>query len=114
MGVVKMRILIIIVSDGEKGKMGLRLARGSIRHKRYDDVKVFFFGPSEKMITELNGEDKELFEEVLNYGAIDGACIGYAKKLGIEEELRKMKIDLLHANERIAHYIYNGYVPLTF
>jgi len=109
-----MKVLILVVSDGEKGKMGLRLARGSIKHKRYDDLKIYFFGPSEKMITELEGEDKELLNELIKMNVVDGACIGYAKKLGIEKKLEELNVSLLPANERVAFYINNGYTVLTF
>lgn len=109
-----MKVLMIITSSDEKGKNALRLARGFAINKRFEDFKVFFFGSSQKMITELEGDYRGYFEDLVRLGAIDGACIGIADAIGVKDKLERMNIKLAYANERISYYINNGYIPLVF
>ncbi|MGC8542607.1 MAG: hypothetical protein ACP5NQ_01595 [Vulcanisaeta sp.] len=47
-------------------------------------------------------------------GAIDSACINYARNKNIEAELTKLNIKLHPAGDRVAYYINNGYQVLVF
>jgi len=62
----------------------------------------------------LEGPVKDYFEKLLRAGAIDSACINYARNKNIESELTKLNIKLLPTGDRIAYYINNGYQVLVF
>jgi len=55
------KVLFLIMSDDQKFDMGMRMAYNSHFKKRYEDVKVAFFGPSQKRLMKLEGETKEMF-----------------------------------------------------
>lgn len=94
--------------------LALRMAAASVVNKRYEDLKIVFFGPSQERILHLEGQAKEDFDTLLKSGAVDSACINYAKGRGIDSELLRVRIDLKPAGERVAYYINNGYQVLVF
>jgi len=44
-------------------------------NKRYDDLKVIFYGPGEEYLTSINGQDLENFSYLLKNGHVDSACV---------------------------------------
>jgi hypothetical protein len=58
------KALLLIVSGSDapaKTEPRLVAAAGSVKAKRYDDLKVIFFGPNEENVIKLTGTDKEHF-----------------------------------------------------
>ena len=111
------KVLFLIIAgkeDPERANIGLVNASRSAEAKRYDDLKVIFFGPSEEYITELNGPPLEAFTKLYNLGAIDSACVFIAERSGKKEKLESMGISLKPAGERISHYVNSGYTVLSF
>ncbi len=108
------KVLFLIMSGDQKMDLALRMAAASVANKRFDDLKVVFFGPSQERLLNLEGQAKEDFEALLKNGSIDSACINYAKGKGIDSSLLKLKLDLKPAGERVAYYVNNGYQVLTF
>lgn len=111
------KVLFLIMSGEEapqKAELGIIVAARSILAKRFDDVKVIFFGPSQQYILKLKGQAKESFEILLKNRAIDSACVNIAQSTGIKPHLEALGIDLLPAGERIAYYVNQGYEVLTF
>ncbi|WP_052886072.1 DsrE family protein [Thermoproteus uzoniensis] len=108
-----MKVLFVIMSGDEKMDLALTLAARSVDAKRYEDLKIVFFGPSQERLLRLPEPAKQMFEALRSAGAVDSACVNYAKAKGIEEELSKI-VKLLPAGERIAYYLNSGYVPMVF
>ncbi|MFP3346843.1 MAG: hypothetical protein RXR17_05340 [Sulfolobaceae archaeon] len=108
------KVLFLIMSDDQKFDMGMRMAYNSHLKKRYEDVKVAFFGASQKRLTKLEGETKEMFQKMLEEKVIDSACIGVAKSEGLVEKLTEIGIRLEPMGDRVAYYINNGYEVVTF
>jgi len=106
------KVLFVIMSD-EKMDLALTLAARSLDARRYEDLKVVFFGPSQERLLRLPEPSRQAFEALRSAGAVDSACVNYAKARGIEEELSKV-VKLMPAGERIAHYVNSGYVPMVF
>ena len=111
------KVLFLIIAgkeDPERANIGLVNASRSAEAKRYEDLKVIFFGPSEGYITELKGPPLEAFTKLYNLGAIDSACVFIAERSGKKEKLESMGISLKPAGERISHYVNSGYTVLSF
>lgn len=108
------KVLFLIMSDDQKFDMGMRMAYNSHFKKRFEDVKVAFFGPSQKRLTKLEGEMKDMFQKLLEEKVIDSACIGVAKNEGLIEKLTEMGLRLEPMGERVAFYVNNGYEVITF
>lgn len=111
------KALFLIMSGKEasaKADLGIISAARSLSAKRYDDLKVLFFGPSEEYITRLEGAVKEHFDILARNRAIDSACIAVAERAGIKQSLEQMGVSLLPAGERIAYYVNQGYEVISF
>lgn len=111
------KVLFLIVSGEEasaKAEAGIAVASRSLAAKRYDDLKVLFFGPSEKFIAEAEGNTKEMIKQLIDGKAVDSACVFIAERSGIKDKLLSFGLELLPAGERIAHYVNNGYQVITF
>jgi hypothetical protein len=111
------KALFLILTGKEnpaRADLGLISASRSVDKKRYEDLKVVFFGASEEYITELKGPALDAFKILYNAGAVDSACIAVAERLGKKEKLESMGVKLLPAGERIAHYVNEGYQVISF
>lgn len=78
-----------------------------------DEVKVIFFGPSEKVVAndaEVQGRVKELLEagvEVL-------ACKWCADRMGITEKLEATGMKVVYVGSIISDLLKEGWASLTF
>ncbi len=111
------KALFLILTGKEnpsRADLGIISASRSVDKKRYEDLKVIFFGASEEYITELSGPVFDAFKVLYNAGAVDSACIAVADRLGKKEKLESMGVKLLPAGERIAHYVNEGYQVISF
>ncbi|MEZ0247992.1 MAG: hypothetical protein ABWJ97_01850 [Thermoproteus sp.] len=108
-----MKVLFVIMSGDEKMDLALTLAARSLDAKRYEDLKIVFFGPSQERLLALSGPSKQAFDALNAAGVVDSACINYAKNKGIDQKLSAI-VKLMPAGERIAYYINSGYVPMVF
>ncbi|ARM75502.1 hypothetical protein [Acidianus manzaensis] len=108
------KVLFLIMSDDMKFDLGMRMSYYSFKNKRYDDTKVIFFGPSQKRLTQLDGELKTMFQEMLQNKIIDSACVGVAENMKIKPNLENLGISLMPAGERVAHFVKEGYEIVSF
>lgn len=108
------KVVFLIMSDDVKFDLAMTMAANTVGTNRYEDFKVIFWGPSQERLLKLEGQLREFFDKLLKAGAIDSACINYAKNKKIDNELLKINIKLHPAGERVAYYINNGYQVLVF
>lgn len=91
------------------------MAARSVKAKRYDDLKVMFYGPSEEYLAQLSGTALEHFNILMENKAVDSACVAIAKNSGgVDKKLEEMGVSLMPAGERLAYYVNNGYSVVTF
>lgn len=108
------KALFLIMSDDIKFDLAMRMAYNSYKNKRFDDLKIIYFGPSQKRLTQLEGELKNMFQELLQNKVIDSACVGVAQSMNIKPQLENMGISLMPSGERVAYYVNQGYEVITF
>ncbi|BCU69674.1 hypothetical protein [Stygiolobus caldivivus] len=108
------KTLFLIMSDDVKFDLAMRMAYNSYKSKRFDDMKIIYFGPSQKRLVQLEGELKDMFQELLQNKVIDSACIGVAQNMNIKPHLENMGISLMPAGERVGYYVNQGYEVITF
>ena len=111
------KVLFLILTGKEnpmRADLGIMSAYRSVDKKRYEDLKVIFFGASEEYLTELKGDALNAFKVLYSAGAIDSACIAVAERLGKKERLEEMGVKLLPSGERIAYYVNQGYQVISF
>lgn len=108
------KILVIISSsDAGKARTGAMYAVNALRNNWMTEVKLFFFGPAERLL--LN--DEELQQIVEEFNALDEkpvACKFIAEKEKTDEKLSKLGVRVEYVGEPISDLIKQGYVPLIW
>ena len=106
--------VLLVLSTGEKEKAlaGLLYATNAIRNKWLSDVRVVFFGPFEKLLS----EDQEVQQVVamLQDLRTPVACRYIAEKDRVQDKLTQLGIDLQYVGETVSTAIKDGYVPMVF
>ncbi len=108
------KVLLLIMSGDEKADLGIRFAYRSVEDQRFEDLKVIFFGPSQKRILGYSGEMKNMLEDLRRRGAIDAACVGVAREFGIERHLEDLGLNLVPVGNRIKYFLEKGYQIISF
>ena len=111
------KMLVLITSgleNRDKLLVGMRFAMNSARKKTLEDVKVVFFGPSEKAIAGDDNEVRELYGKLVEQGVTSIACNGYAAANDLSENIAKMGVKLENVSDTIPGFINNGYNVVSF
>ena len=106
--------LLVIISTGEKEKAmtGLMYAMRALSEGWMDDVKVMFFGPSEKLLVQdenIAGIAKEIAAKSKPL-----ACKFLSDRDGISEKIADLGVDVEYVGTIISDLIKDGYVPMVF
>jgi hypothetical protein len=94
-------------------EVGLIYPLNAVKNKWLDEVKVIFFGPSEKLAAydiEVQGNIKELLDnkvEVL-------ACKWCADRMNITSQLEELGVKVVYVGSVISQLIKDGWAQLTF
>ncbi len=78
-----------------------------------DEVKVIFFGPSEKVVAS-DAEVQARVKEILEQGVEVLACKWCADRMGITEKLEAAGIKVVYVGSVISDLLKEGWVSLTF
>ncbi|MCL4342039.1 MAG: DsrE family protein [Candidatus Thermoplasmatota archaeon] len=111
------KALIIISSGSEaegKAVSGMLLALNMKKYKLLSDVKLIFFGPSEKAIAEGNREFMDVITQLQEAGIIPVACSRIADRDKLTEKITELKIELSPVGPIIASCMKEGYQVLSF
>jgi len=111
------KALIIIASGSEaegKAVSGMLLALNLKKYKLLSEVKLIFFGPSEKAIAEGNREFMGVITQLQEAGVIPVACSGVAINENISEKITEFGIELNPVGPIIATCMKEGYQVLSF
>lgn len=109
-----MKKLLVLISTAEKEKAltGLLYSLNALKRNWYEDVKVYFMGPIEKLITQdqdIQEQMKALFEFKPPV-----ACKFVSEKENITEELEALGYQLEYIGQSMTDDINNGYIPMVF
>lgn len=109
-------LFYIIAGENDMGKaiMGLNVARRSHEFKRFEDVKVILQGPSERLVFDEKPEIKSVVDYLITNKIIDSACSNFAKNSSIVEPIVNRGVELKPSGERLAAFVNDGYVPISF
>ncbi len=110
-------LLLIITTGNENPEMARFALTGALRQAksgRYNNVKVLFYGPSEKFIGNSDESTENTLKELVSLNTVDSACIAIAKFYGVEKKLTDMGIELAPFGERLASYIEKEFQVITF
>lgn len=108
--------LFVILSSADRDvalEVGLVYPLNAAKNHWMDDVKVIFFGPSEKIVafdTEVQGRVKGLQEA----GVEVMACKWCSDRMNITGVLEKAGIKVVYVGPIISQLIKDGWASLTF
>ncbi len=107
--------ILVILSSAEKGKArtGAMYAVNALRNNWMNEVKLFFFGPAEKLLL----EDEELQQIVEEFNALEEqpvACKFIAEKEKTDEKLLQLGVNVEFVGEPISDLIKQGFVPMVW
>ena len=108
------KVLFVIASEDEKFNFSMTMAYNLMKSKSFEDIKVIFFGPSQRRLAQIDGNLKNMLQEMLNNKVIDSACVNIAQAMNIKPQLESLGINLMPAGQRVAYYVNQGYEVLTF
>lgn len=108
------KLAVVIISDDEKMDLGITFAYRSHVNRRFEDIKVLFFGPSQRRLAKLEGETAQMLKELIAAKVVDSACVRLAERYNLVPHLRAMGIELHPFGERLAKYLAEGYQTITF
>ncbi|MCL4453916.1 MAG: hypothetical protein M1317_07430 [Candidatus Thermoplasmatota archaeon] len=109
---------LVIITSGldQKDKMivGMNFAKNTFRKKKADDVKVVFFGPSEKAFSSGDDDFLKLFSMLKDLGIVTIACNGYSRAHDLDKAIMSMNTELEDVSDTIPRYVDSGYTVITF
>lgn len=110
--------VLIIVSSGkenkEKAMIGVRLALALKKNNLSEEVNVFFFGSSERLVAEGDSDLDPLLAELFDQKILPAACKGIAIRDDINVKLLEKRVELDLASSYIARKLDSGFSVLTF
>jgi hypothetical protein len=107
--------LVVIIGTGERDKAlaGAMYAVNSLKHGWMRDVKLFFFGPSERLLLE-DPDLQELVREFQRQERMPVACRFIADREGTDAGLKDLGVAVEFVGQPISDLIKDGYVPLVW
>lgn len=107
--------VVIVISSGDKQVImpALNMALKSKRDNLYEDVKVQFFGISQKIAAE-DPDVQELIGELVKAGVSPMACQHISDKFEITVKLDNLGFDNVQIPIEIAKLVNEGYIPMVF
>ncbi|HPO84007.1 MAG TPA: hypothetical protein PLN50_04635 [Coprothermobacter proteolyticus] len=107
--------VVIVISSGDKQVImpALNMALKSKRDNLYEDVKVQFFGISQKIAAE-DPEVQELISELVKAGISPMACRHISDKFEVTVKLDNLGFDNVQIPIEIAKLVNEGYIPMVF
>ena len=107
------KLLVVIVSDDVKASIGVRMASRMVERGTLADVRVLFFGPSERLLADPPADLAEPLEIVRRKGA-PLACRAVAEQFGVLQRLERAGTELVPAGQEIERRMLEGYEIMTF
>jgi len=105
-------LVVIATKEREKALTGLMYARNAIANEWFEDVKVVFFGPSERLIV----QDEEVAARASDI-ASEGkatACKFLSDRDEISEAIEKLGVKVEYVGKSVSRLIKDGYIPMVW
>ena len=105
-------LVLIATGDREKAIAGLMYARNVLKNKWLDDIKVVFFGPSEKLAA-FDSKVAWFIKEISDKSECF-ACKAISDEEGVSEKLQEAGIKVEYVGTIVSNAIKEGYLPMVW
>ena len=105
-------LVIVATSDNEKVRTALKFANNVKKRGYLDDVKVVYFGPSEKLVVEdpfISDQAQEIAEAGSSI-----SCKFISDRDGVSEKLKKLGVQVKYVANTISDLIKEGDTPMVW
>lgn len=108
------KLLVVVVTDDEaQASLGVIMASRMIQRGKLADVRVLFFGPSERLLVDPPAQMSDALE-VVRRAAKPMACRAVAERLDVLAGLEAAGVELVPAGQEIEQRMLEGYQLMTF
>jgi hypothetical protein len=108
------KILVIIgTAESEKAQAGAMYAVNALKYSWMTDVKLFLFGPAEKLLLE-DPDFEDLIRQFMAEDRTPVACKFLADRDGQSKALTDLGVDVAYVGSLISEAIRDGYVPMVW
>ncbi|MDA3860249.1 MAG: hypothetical protein PF445_03395 [Melioribacteraceae bacterium] len=106
-------VVIISTSDVEKARTGAMYAKNALKHGWMEDVKIFIFGPAQKLLLE-DIELQKFVKEVSELKETPIVCQYISERDGNSKDLKKIGVEVKPVGRLISEFINDGFVPMVW
>ena len=111
---MKQKVLVIVSTENKEKALGaLVFVQNSIKNKRFEDLKLILFGPSEKLAS-TDQALKSIIADIVSMNNSPVACKAISDMHNIGNELTARGFKLEYVVDPIGQFINDGYVPMVF
>jgi hypothetical protein len=105
-------LVVIATGDKDKALTGLLYAKNALKRGWLDDVKVVYFGPSERLMV----EDADVASATIEVASLGEAyaCKAISDREDISEKIDNMGVRVEYVGSIISDYVKQGYVPMVW
>jgi len=105
-------LFIMSTGENEKALTGLTFAYFSKVQGWFDDVKVVFLGPTERLLV----EDENIKKVAMDMVELDPpvACKMISDQQGISDKLEEMGLTVSFVGDIISGFVKDGYTPMVW
>ena len=106
--------LLIIVATGEREKAmtALMYAANAMKRNWLDDIKVVYFGPSEKLMVD-DPIIRDQAQEIAEAGG-SMACKYISDRDGVSEKIEELGVRVEYVGSIVSGLIKDGYTPMVW
>ncbi|MGD8565349.1 MAG: hypothetical protein PVF96_03270 [Candidatus Bathyarchaeota archaeon] len=105
-------LVVIATGDREKAVAGLMYARNVLKYNWLDQVKVVFFGPSEKLAA--NDKEIQYFMKEIAKETDCFACKAISDKDRVSEKLEEAGVKVEYVGKVVSDAIKEGFHPMVW
>jgi hypothetical protein len=106
-------LVLISTAEAKVARTGMMYAVNALKNLWMEDVKIFFFGPAQELLT----QDEELQRLLLEYQDHEGtavACKFLADRDDTAEPTAELGVQVVYVGSVISDLIKDGYIPIVW
>jgi len=106
-------LVIISTAEPDAARTGMLYAINALKHCWMSEVKIFFFGPAQELLTR-DGELQRLLQEYQAHDQTAVACKFIADRDQTAEPTAALGVQVEYIGTMISDLIRDGYVPMVW
>jgi hypothetical protein len=106
-------LVIISTAEAEAAHTGMMYAVNALKNSWMAEVKVFFFGPAQELLTR-DTELQRLLHEYQTYEGTAVACKFIADRDHTAEPTAELGVKVAYVGSMISDLIRDGYIPMVW